>query len=404
MALEVYAKQARFVSSDARDLAFVAGIGAGKTYAGALRALRLSNVSGGVGLVAAPTYTMLKDSTLRSFIEIAKPYIKDVMRGDMKIRLHNGFEILFRSADDPDKLRGPNAVWFWLDEAALCHVDAWRVGRGRLRQFGRPGHAFATTTPRGRNWLYKYFVEDNPGGRELIRASLHDNVFVSMEFVKDMESAFTGTFANQELHGEFVAPSGVVYPTFDRSVHVVDPGQIPPLVRLVGGVDFGFTNPAVTLIAGQDNDGRIYVLDEFYKRRQMQDDHAVATVELRDRIAAEYPDAFAAAGLLLQVDPADPHGATTFRRYGLQAVGANNKVIEGIRMIQQRLAVQADGRPRLYISKRCANLLAEFEIYSWKTTRGELTDAPEKTNDHAMDALRYLVAGIHNQIGVRFTL
>jgi phage terminase large subunit len=54
--------------------------------------------------------------------------------------------------------------------------------------------------------------------------------------------------------------------------------------------------------------------------------------------------------------------------------------------------VQGDGLPRLTVSPACVNVVNEFESYVWKKASGTgiVKDEPEKTNDHAMDAIRYL--------------
>jgi len=61
-------------------------------------------------------------------------------------------------------------------------------------------------------------------------------------------------------------------------------------------------------------------------------------------------------------------------------------VLDGIGSVQNLLAVKGDGRPRLTIDPGCVNVQNEFESYKWKPEK----DMPEKEDDHAMDALRYL--------------
>jgi hypothetical protein len=63
--------QYAFVHNRARFSFYVGGIGAGKTYAGAVRAiLRSQEQPRALGLVGAPTYPMLRDVTERTFFEL----------------------------------------------------------------------------------------------------------------------------------------------------------------------------------------------------------------------------------------------------------------------------------------------------------------------------------------------
>jgi phage terminase large subunit len=79
-------------------------------------------------LVAAPTYPMLSDSSIRTTVEICRMlgvYNHDSLkRQPPSLLLPNNSEILFRSADDPERLRGPNLSGVWLDEASLMSHEA----------------------------------------------------------------------------------------------------------------------------------------------------------------------------------------------------------------------------------------------------------------------------------------
>jgi len=202
------APQRRFWANKARYRAFVGGVGSGKTRAGVVETLRQPGRT--VGMVLAPTYPMLRDSTLRSVREIAERanVVSEWHRSEMRMELINGTTILFRSADDPDRLRGPNLSWFWLDEAAMMPYDVWLIMIGRLRQ--APGRAWITTTPRGRNWVHSTWSGDRDG-YALIRSSSRDNPYLPSEFLHSLEASYTSEFAAQEIEGQFVDPTGAMF-------------------------------------------------------------------------------------------------------------------------------------------------------------------------------------------------
>lgn len=375
--IELYKAQYDFVSCPERFTAFIAGIGAGKTLAGAVKALYWLAQHKGLGLIVAPTYPMLRDATLRTFLEVAgSEVVAKFHKGEMLIRCVNGSEILFRSADNPDRLRGPNVSWAWIDEAALCPTKTWEIVIGRLREKGRAGPCWITTTPKGRNWLY-----EQVGQMVVFRASTKDNPYLDPGFVASLEASYTGKFAQQELHGEFVAFEGLVYEEFDRSVHVAE--RTGPWAQVVAGVDEGYTNPAVILVVVLDNDGRAHVVEEFYQRRVLQGDVVAEAKRLAQQhnISTFYADP-SAAGLIAEM-----------RAEGLSVLAADHAVMPGIQRVKAHLAVAGDGRPRLTVAPSCVNTIAEFESYSWKEGRQGMKDEPEKMNDHAMDALRYALMG-----------
>ena len=370
MEIELYDAQYQFVTCDDRFTAFIAGIGSGKTFGGAVKGIRLAQPST-LGLVAAPTYPMMRDATLRAYQDILG-HTMDLHKGEMLGTLTNGAEILFRSADNPDRLRGPNIHWAHLDEGGLCPPGTWEVIIGRLRADGQAGPCFVTSTPRGRNWLY-----ERSGEMRIFRAHTRDNPYIAREFVDSLEASYTGKFAAQELAGEFVAFEGLVYDEFTRPMHVCE--RSGPWKRTIIGADEGYTNPAVLLVVAEDNDGRAHILHEFYQRRVLQADVVQACKEL----VAEYQVES------VQVDPSAAGLIADMRAAGIHAAPANNAVRDGLQAVKARLSPARDGRVRLTFAPTCVYTIAELESYAWKETGGTMRDEPEKANDHAMDALRY---------------
>lgn len=206
--LQLSQTQAAFVSDPHPFVLFLGGIGAGKSYAGAVRAVtrRFGRTKPSLGLVISPTYPMLRDATWRTALEVWQPLLRQVVRADMRMVLTTGDEVLFRSADDPERLRGPNAAWAWIDEAALCHPSTWPIVIGRLRQHGVLGEAWGTTTPKGMaNWVYEVFVQQANADTAIHRASTYSNPFVDAAFVEALRGQYEGSYSRQELDAEFIS-------------------------------------------------------------------------------------------------------------------------------------------------------------------------------------------------------
>lgn len=205
----LYPQQEEFVQSEVKFTGFVSGIGGGKTTAGAIRSLVHGMNTKGTGLIGAPTYPMLRDSTLRTFRAVCGEAIQRFNRSEMRITFINGNEVLLRSTDDPDHLRGPNIAWIWLDEAQLMSEEAWHIIEGRLREGVR--RAWATFTPNGkRHWTYRVFGQDS-SNHKLFHARTQDNPWLPKDYIAALEASYTGSFAAQELGGEFVEPEGALF-------------------------------------------------------------------------------------------------------------------------------------------------------------------------------------------------
>lgn len=399
--INLHRKQGEFVGTRAHHAAYVGGIGSGKSMAGAVRALLASQGYIGsqqripvpnLGVVTAPTYQMLKDATVRSFLDIAGDSVVKFIRspGDMMAIMSNGSEVLFRSTHRPDQLRGPSIAWWFGDEAALYEDKVYQIMIGRLRQFGRQGYLWLATTPRGRNWLWRIFVRDNGENPDyrLIRSSSHENIFLDGAILEAWEAAYTGDFAAQELAGEFVAFEGLIYSEFDRHLHVSSRLlEDERVTRYICGVDWGYANPGVILLLAEDGDGRLWLKKEFYQRQRQIDEWVSVAQQLHQTFNPE----------IWFCDPSNPDFLKKFREGGLRGVqAADNQVTTGIQHVKARLARQGDSLARLVVSSEAANTIDEFESYQWAEDKYGKRDVPLKTKDHAMDALRYAVMGLDN--------
>lgn len=167
--------------------------------------------AGSTGMIVAPTYRMLADSTLTTFLELTRAggVLRDFNKTDMSALLVNGTRVLFRSADEPDRLRGVNLGWFFLDEGALCDKEVWLILLGRLRE--SPGKAWVCTTPRGFDWLWETFAKSESPDYALIRSSTRDNVFLPGDFVTRLEAQYTEQWQRQEIEGEFCELEGSLF-------------------------------------------------------------------------------------------------------------------------------------------------------------------------------------------------
>src|SRR5262245_16927992 len=263
--------QAAFVAGDARYSLMLGGIGAGKTYAGAIKALRHLRPNT-LGLVVAPSFRMLRDATWRTSLDVWRGFglAEQVLRGDeLRVVLANGAEALFRSAEDPERLRGPNASWAWIDEGALCRPETWTVTIGRLREHGVAGPCWVTTTPKPRdigssseNWTRRVFVTGATDETAIYHARTAANPFLPAAFARSLRSQYTARLARQELDAEWlldVEGSLWHHGMISRAPAPSDLRRVVVAVDPSGGSDPEHDEQGI-VVAGLGADGRGYVL------------------------------------------------------------------------------------------------------------------------------------------------
>ncbi len=206
-----FEKQRLFHYSQKKFRALIGGIGSGKTKAGVQEVFRVCAMHPGVnGIVVAPTYRMLHDVTRLEFLSVCEKtpgLLVDFNKGEDTAVLVSDNTVFFRSADDPEKLRGPNVGWFYADESAMMAEMAWNVLIGRLRL--EPALGWTTTTPKGKNWLYRVFGEPDDE-HDMIRVRSADNPYLPETFIRSLNNSYTSQFAAQELLGEFVDIEGAL--------------------------------------------------------------------------------------------------------------------------------------------------------------------------------------------------
>lgn len=212
--------QAAFRTSAALYRGFVGGIGSGKSWVGAYDLLRRAGARPGLTyMITAPTYKMLTDSTARSFLSIAREmqFLRHFHRSDMIAFVgapgSRGSEILLRSTEDPDRLRGPNLSGVWMDEASGSKKESYEVLIGRLREGGKQGWLSSTFTPKGlSHWTYEIFGKGKPPLVELFHSRTRDNPFLPANFDEPLRQQYSGLLAQQELEGQFVNVEGAEWP------------------------------------------------------------------------------------------------------------------------------------------------------------------------------------------------
>jgi phage terminase large subunit len=124
----------------------------------------------------------------------------------------------------------------------------------------------------------------------------------------------------------------------------------------------------------------MHIAREFYERHRLEADVVATCADWSKAHGVEYVAVDAAAASLI----------AALRMAGLPANPHKGRVKDGIAKVQERLAVQGDGLPRLTVDPSCVNTINEFESYVWKPER----DEPVKENDHSMDALRYVTVAL----------
>ena len=216
--IEGFPQQMELINSKSDEIAFIAGVGGGKTHAGAMKMLALQFQNPGASaIVTAPTYRIMQIATLPKYEAIYPPeFVKNKVASPYpRWDLHGGGKIHFYSTDNPEKIVGGEVAFVHMDEASLSPYLAYTNCKKRMRQRDKNGGVYpyqlwVTTTPKQLNWVYLEFGPDSPESHQLITASTRDNIYRDAieieEYIRKL--GLSPLEASQEIEGQFEILAG----------------------------------------------------------------------------------------------------------------------------------------------------------------------------------------------------
>ena len=239
------------------------------------------------------------------------------------------------------------------------------------------GPAILSMTPlKGLTWAYSRFVHDPPPGHLYSRITGLDNPHVRSRGLLARFQHLEPHKRDARLYGKFARARGLIYPSLSRAVHVRLAGQIPEDWPKYRAIDFGF-NFACLWAALDTNRDQLVVYRELLTQDVKLSGNAR---QIRNLSGAEVYEWTVA-------DPADRDGRESLARdHDIYTTPARKDVEAGLDAVGERLAVCAQGHPRLVIDPSCTELLRELNLY-----RRKPDGSIHKKDDHLADCLRYLV-------------
>lgn len=234
------------------------------------------------------------------------------------------------------------------------------------------------------HWFYKEWICNTRQKKALhLHFTMQDNPILSPEQIADAERLYTGVFYNRYIKGLWCVAEGLIYPMFDKAVHVTHHPELQPGGDYYISCDYGTLNPTSAGLWYLQPDGHAIRLREYYydgrktKTPRTDEEHYAALEQLAGDVADKVRAVI--------VDPSAASFIECIRRHGLFRVWqADNSVLNGIRDTSSLLQMQY-----LHICDNCTDIIREFSLYRWDESATE--DRPIKENDHAMDDMRYFV-------------
>jgi len=290
-----------------------------------------------------------------------------------ELRLENGSRVVCLPCKE-ETIRGYSGVTLLvIDEAARVPDDLYRAVRPFLA--ATDGRLICLSTPYGKRGFFHHAWACE--GNDWLRFEVPVGMIprIKPEFLEEERRALGSSWFRQEYECSFEALEGVVYADFAK--HVLDRTTQAELAaraggKLFGGIDFGYSDPFAAVWGCLDTDGVLWIVGEHYERERTLSYHAQRLPK----------------NVFWYADPSAPGQIAELKSAGFKIQKAKNDIDLGIAAVQGRLE---SGRLRVR-GDFCPNLVAEAGLYHYgRDAAGKRGKKPEDDNNHALDALRYLI-------------
>ena len=253
--------------------------------------------------VVAPTSKDLRETMMEGASGILRAIPQELISGYNRsfceLKLTNGAQINGYSAEEPERLRGPNFHRAYVDElASWNNISSFDMLNFALR-IGENPRCIITTTPKPTN-IIRNLVSDahKPNSKiVLTTGSTYENkANLGVGFLDYLKEKYEGTrLGRQELYAEILSDTpGALWSR--TNIEETRVQESPIMSRIVVSVDPAISNHEGSdetgiIVAGRGRDGHIYILadrsgryspEEWAREVIAQYDHFKA-----DRIIAE---------------------------------------------------------------------------------------------------------------------
>lgn len=436
-----FPQQSKYLKLEAKYKLFLGGLGSGKTLTASIAFLSAALLSpDGIGLVIGRDYKQIKTVQWRTVMEVLDwwgkvnkmSFVKSKSPHEMKLTLLNGFDIYFRAADDPEKLRGPNVDLVFGDEvSSWTHQhDLFRIVTGRLRGSTRSRliRGFFSTTPKGPFGIVGMFLEKckkevspdvwisehddmHNAGFAMVRMKTKENTIFDSSYIETMKEVMDEEFFLQETEAKIIQVSGAVYGRHYHYEHNVRPFKLERHHEIHVCIDWGFSKPYVAFIAHDPRarhrgKGVIdVVFDEYVENNVGGPDNVIDYIERTRRkykiqyIKFFYPDP---AGRSENIQLKKKFPTIPQKVYYRTK---DREILWGIHLVRSRL-LNAKGERLFFVSKKLTQekqntspngrgCVKGFLNLQWRERRGQDWSLDKIHDDehviNGMDAIRYYI-------------
>ena len=421
--------QEEFLSASEEDVLYGGAAGGGKSFALLVDPLRYCHNPNHRGLLLRRTLDELTELIDKSRQLYTKAFPNATFRESKSTWVFpSGATMWFTYLDrdkDVTRFQGQAFNWIGIDEITQYPSSyVWDYLRSRLRTTDPELQPYmsmrCTGNPGGVGgwWIKKMYVDTSdaniafpatdietgktllwPDGhakarqplfyRKFIPARLTDNPYLMQDGrYEAMLRSLPEVERKRLLEGDWDVAEGAAFPEFSKERHVVEPFEMPTNWPRIRAADYGYASPSCVLWGAIDWDNNIWLYKELYVKQHTAEQLADKILELEE--LAPQPHYSVLDSSCWNKTGFGPSIAETMMRLGVRWTPSDRNRLQGKMELHRRLADNPlTEKPRIRIFNTCTNTIRQLAGIPLSKSNSE--DVDTKAEDHAYDALRYMV-------------
>ncbi len=291
----------------------------------------------------------------------------------------NGSTINIEGTDDELKVHGYHSDYLWFNEFYKMPKETFDQLDMRCSVA-----VFMDYNPVGRLWSDDLIKQDNA---KLIHSTFKDNPFCPLEQKKKILSYEPTEYNLQQL-----TANAYMWQVYGLGLKAEKPNKIYHNWKVIPddefdmlpfstyyGMDFGLSSPSAMVQMKFDGDKTFFFKEILYK--PLNHIEGTLSTELDKLKIPKHIEIICDVGN--ELNKTEMQKLRNAGYNVLPAMKGAGSILSGIETIQ---------KSTIYYTKSSKNIENEYDTYSWRIAQGVQLDEPEQTDDHLLDAMKYVIS------------
>lgn len=291
----------------------------------------------------------------------------------------NGSTINIEGTDDELKVHGYHSDYLWFNEFYKMPKETFDQLDMRCSVA-----VFMDYNPVGRLWSDDLIKQDNA---KLIHSTFKDNPFCPLEQKKKILSYEPTEYNLQQL-----TANAYMWQVYGLGLKAEKPNKIYHNWKVMPddefdmlpfstyyGMDFGLSSPSAMVQMKFDGDKTFFFKEILYK--PLNHIEGTLSTELDKLKIPKHIEIICDVGN--ELNKTEMQKLRNSGYNVLPAMKGAGSILSGIETIQ---------KSTIYYTKSSKNIENEYDTYSWRIAQGVQLDEPEQTDDHLLDAMKYVIS------------